>query len=217
MPEDFRIFQKFNDPELAETIANKLRSLDIEAQVSDDSVNFNPSYVSNMYESNIYVKIKHSDFDRAHQMLDEYYQEQINDVPPNYYLLSFSKRELMEIVAKPDEWGRFDYTLAKKLLAERGYAVTSDTVEALKEERLEELAKPEKAQPIWIIFGYICAISMFFVGIVIGYALAFSRKTLPNGQNVFIYTPETRRHGKRIFYIGLVFLATLLFMFITHR
>ncbi len=59
-----------------------------------------------------------SDFDRANRALEEYYQPILNDVDPDYYLLSFSDRELLDVVNQPDKWGHFDRALAKKLLLE---------------------------------------------------------------------------------------------------
>lgn len=203
MPETFRTFQKFNDPELAVTIAGKLRDGNIESHIVDENPNFEPSFSPNIVAPTIHLKVKAEDFDRAHEVLEKYYQQQTDEVPPNYYLLSFSKRELMEIIAKPDEWGHFDYALAKRLLADRGHFVTPQTVTTLKEERLRDLSQPEKPQTGWIVLGYIFAIFGSFIGILIGYMLTHTRKTLPNGENVFVYSPRTRWHGKRIFYLGL--------------
>ncbi|MBS1663859.1 MAG: hypothetical protein JST68_22630 [Bacteroidetes bacterium] len=218
MTEAFRTFQKFNDPELAAIIAGKLQELGIETEIVDESANFDPSYANNSFEPTIHLKIKADRFDRAHAVLEEYYQQQVDDVPSHYYLLSFSNRELMEIIAKPDEWGHFDYALAQKLLAERGHPVTPSTIETLKEQRIEELAKPEpeKNQTTWIVLGYFFSVFGSFPGILIGYLLAFTHKTLPNGQNVHLYSPATREHGRKIFFIGLMTLAFWVVYKITH-
>jgi hypothetical protein len=203
MTESFRTFQKFNDPDLAKVIAGKLQELHIESLIVDENPNFDPSFVTNTVEPTIHLKVKATDFHRAHQVLEEYYQQQLNEVDPDYYLLSFTNEELMEIVAKPDEWGHFDYALAKKLLADRGHAITPIDAATLKQQRLQYLAQPERTHTGWIIGGYICAILGGWFGLLIGYILAYTRKTLPNGENVHIYPPGTRWHGRRIFFLGI--------------
>jgi hypothetical protein len=204
MAGSYQTFQKFNDPDLAGVIARKLRELNIPSQVVDENPNFNPSFVNNVVEPTIHLKVRSGDFDRAHQALEEYYRQQLNDVDPDYYLFSFSDTELLDIVAKPDEWGHFDYALAKKLLADRGLTITPATAEELKQQRLKELALPERAHTGWIIAGYICAILGGFFGLIIGYVFAYTKKTLPNGGTVYVYPDQARHHGKRIFFIGIL-------------
>jgi hypothetical protein len=48
---------------------------------------------------------------------------------------------LLDIVAKPDEWGHFDYVLARKLLAERGLPIPDETIRQMKQQRLRQLAQ----------------------------------------------------------------------------
>jgi hypothetical protein len=88
-----------------------------------------------------------ADLDEAHKALEEYYRHQLQDVDPGYYLFSFSDVELLEIVAKPDEWGHFDYVLARALLADRGLEIPDETVEQMKQQRLRQLAKESVMDP----------------------------------------------------------------------
>ncbi len=128
----------------------------------------------------------------------------INNVDDDYYLLSFTDDELYDILVKSDEWSEFDYSLSKKLLKERGKSVDDELLKSLKLKRIKELAKPEGNQKGWIIAGYIFAFLGGFLGLIIGYFLWTSKKTLPNGQKVFSYYPKDRRNGKYIFYISLI-------------
>jgi len=112
MADNYLTFQKFNDPQLAQTIAHQLAELGIPSQIADEHPNFNPSFVTNVVEPTIHLKLRAQDFDQAHQALEEYYRQHLHDVDPDYYLLSFTDQELKDIVAKPDEWGHFDYALA---------------------------------------------------------------------------------------------------------
>ena len=53
-------------------------------------------------------------------------EKEIEVIDDDYYLLSFSDDELIDVVSKSDEWNKFDVSLAKKLLKERGNEITND-------------------------------------------------------------------------------------------
>ncbi|MHA4808454.1 hypothetical protein ACX0G9_10110 [Flavitalea flava] len=215
MPESFLTFQKFNDAGLASVIAERFKEQQIEYLIENEVPVFDVSFANNSIEPTIQLKVRPADFPRAHATLEAWYQTQLQDVDPDYYLLSFTDRELLDIVSKPDEWGHFDYALAKKLLTDRGIPITSDTANTLREKRLEELSKPERSSPNWILAGYFFAISGGLLGLFIGYFLCYFKKTLPNGGRVFVYAEPERKHGQRIMIISAIssaiWLSVLLF------
>lgn len=205
MAPTYLTFQQFNDPGLATAIAEKLKEEGIDCRMESDESHFSailghntPGYIS--------LQLPGTDFTRAHAILEAYYQAQLQDVEPDYYLYSFTDEELMEIVSKPDEWGHFDYVLARKLLAERGKPVTDEIADQLKQRRLEELAQPDSrpagdAGPIPPLGG---------AGAIMGYIMATHKKTLPNGEQVYSYPQADRKRGKTIFYIAIVVLILFL-------
>ena len=81
---------------------------------------------------------------------------------------------------------------------------------AMDTERLEVLTAPEKNQPIWIIVGYLMALTGGFLEIIMGYLFRTMKKTLPNGERVYAYTQSDRNHGVGIMVLGV--LTTTAFM-----
>jgi hypothetical protein len=146
MAAPFLTFQKFNDPGLASAIADKLKERRIECLVEKVLPLLEPSFFRNTVEQTIHLKVRATDFDRAHKALEEHYEHQLQDVDPGYYLFSFTDLELLEIVAKPDEWGHFDYVLARELLAERGLPIPDETIQQMKKQRLRQLAQQARAE-----------------------------------------------------------------------
>ena len=69
---------------------------------------------------------------------------------------------------------------------------------------MKALAKPEESQKSWIIAVYLFSFLGGGVGVIIGYSLWSSKKTLPNGERIYSYKSEDRKHGKNIFIIGLI-------------
>jgi hypothetical protein len=146
MADPFLTFQKFNDPGLASAIAGKLKEQRIECLMEKVQPLLEPSFFRNTVEQTIHLKVRATDFDRAHKALEEHYEHQLQDVDPGYYLFSFTDLELLEIVAKPDEWGHFDYVLAREVLAERGLPIPDETIQQMKQQRLRQLAQEARAE-----------------------------------------------------------------------
>ena len=146
MMASFLTFQKFNDPGLASAIADKLKERRIECVVEKVQPLLEPSFFRNTVEQTIHLKVRATDFDKATRALEEHYEHQLQDVDPGYYLYSFTDVELLDIVAKPDEWGHFDYVLARELLAERGLPIPDETIEQMKQQRLRQLAQQARAE-----------------------------------------------------------------------
>ncbi|WP_343538183.1 hypothetical protein [Flavobacterium mesophilum] len=163
--------------------------------------------MQNQYE----IKIDPINFEKAEAILEKATENILTEVDSDYYLLSFSDDELYDVLLKSDEWNVFDYKLAQKILKERGKNIDSEMLAFLKKERLQTLAKPEEPQKSWINIGYIFSFLGGALGIVIGYLLWTSKKTLPNGQRIYSYNEADRKHGKTIFIIGaIVFPVALL-------
>lgn len=215
MAETFLTFQKFHDIEIANEIAEQLNQNGIQFLLEENQkTNFDPSFANNPTEPGILIKVRPEDFAIAHKALEDYYKKQLATVEPSYYLFEFSDEELMEIIAKPDEWGDFDYQLAQKILSDRGKGINSSTVQKLKEQRIDELSAPEKASNSLIIAGYFFALFGAVFGIVIGAHLSKSKKTLPNGKRSFVYGDEDRKNGKRILWMSLIILSLAVLMYL---
>ncbi len=120
MANDFTTFQKFQDPELAQDILNLLRQNHLECEIEDHNKFFDASFANNRIEASIILKIRKDDFEKADKILNDYYSTHLDTVESDYYLFEFTDEELYEIIARPDEWGKYDYLLAQKILKERG-------------------------------------------------------------------------------------------------
>lgn len=142
----FKTFQTFRDPQLASAIADTLKAKRIVCHIEKVEPLLESSFLPNVIEPNLHLKVRVADLDRAHRVLEEYYERQLQDVDPGYYLFSFTDTELLDIVAKPDEWGHFDYVLARELLAERGLPIPDETIRQMKQQRRRQLAQQSRVE-----------------------------------------------------------------------
>jgi len=217
MGDQLLTFQKFKDPEIANDIADKLRSAGIRCEIEDDHKFFDPTFSRNPLQNEIRVKLDPADFSKATKVLDDYYRSQLDTVDKDYYLFDFTDEELLQILTKPDEWGPLDYQLAQKILSDRGKEITGVELQSLKSQRISELEKPERSPTGLIIAGYISAVLGGIFGLVIGWILSTTKRTLPDGQFVYTYNSSDRQHGRIISGIALLMLISVLFFSLAAR
>jgi hypothetical protein len=213
MQDGYEAFQKLHSVEQANDVGEILKKAGIEYHVVQDKPFFDISFAFNKTDPDVNLVIRQSDFLKARETLQDYYESRLESVDKDYYLFQFTDKELTEIIQKPDEWGSFDYELAKHILHERGIDITEDLESTIMEKRLEELSMPENISRGWIILGYVCAFFGGFAGIIIGWILAYYTKKLPNGVRVFVYNSTARKHGKVIFCISIF---TFIFFILTR-
>lgn len=206
MVEQFLPFKRLPSLQQALEIKDKLESNSIQVILADNVPPVDITFSGSTVQNQIDLKIKKSDFEKANKILEADAEKIINDLDKEYYLFEFTNDELYEILLKPDEWNEFDYKLSQKILTERGKSIDADLLNSLRNQRLKELAKPEENQRGWIWVGYILTLLGGFFGMIIGYLIWTSKKTLPNGEVVNSYSEQDRKHGKYIFFLGLFLL-----------
>ena len=158
-------FQQFNDPGLASAIADTLKEQEIECVVEKVRPLLEPGFFRNTVEQNIHLKVRAADLEKAERALEDHYMRHLQDIDPGYYLLSFTDVELLDIIAKPDEWGYFDHVLARELLAERGLEIPPEIVEEMKRQRRRQLAQQESMIPPDALVEIGTMLDQFFNGV----------------------------------------------------
>ncbi len=208
MTENFLIFKKYINKGIATEIGEQLKDNHIEFIIEDNTkINkqfFDPTFSNNSSNYEISLKVRQQDFNKAQKVLNEYYKELANLVDKDYYLFEFTDQELLEIIYKPDEWGELDNQLAQKILADRGKGIKPEIINLRNKKRAKKISKGENASK-YLFYRY-KNLGIFggFLSIFLGYDLVNSKKTMPNGKQVYTYREEDRKHGVKIFIIGIV-------------
>lgn len=128
----------------------------------------------------------------------------------DHYLHGFSDAELMDILLHSDEWSMEDVFGAQQVLGQRGKAVPDDLIAAARASRIRGLRNPAPPQTAFVVLGYVSALLGGLLGIAIGWYINTAMKILPNGERVPVYRIEDRRHGARLFAIGVTVALGLL-------
>lgn len=206
MSEEYIVFRSFPDMEQVSELAEILNKSGIPTRIGDNAPAVDITFTGGAaINTRIEIRIPQKDYKKAEQVLEDLAKENLNNVDPDYYLFSFTNEELFEILQKSDEWSNFDYNLAQKILKDRGEPIDAEYIEKLKNERMKKLAEPDNRASLTITLGYLLAFMGGFLGLLIGYFLWTSKKSLPDGSRVYSYSKEDRKDGKYIFFIGAAF------------
>ena len=212
--EKYLTYQKFNDQAAAAELAQLFQENGLDFELENSSLNFDASFSFNELNKEFRVKIKSEDFKIADEILYQDNLKAIANVKEDYYLFQFSTEELIDLVSKADEWSTFDVVLAEKILRNRGHEISADKINHLKEERLEQLAKPATVSTIWLLIGYLLSLMGGLLGILIGWYLTYHKKILPNGQHEYFYLSKYRDHGTWMMLLGgISFLIAIVLKF----
>lgn len=201
----FLTYQKFYNKSQATDLVELLTTNQVEFFFEDASTNFDPSFANNEISKEYIVKVQKEDFEKVDKILTDLYAKEIDSVDAAYYLFDFTNDELTDLLIKSDEWSKYDYLLAQKILEKRGIEINDDLLNTFKKQRIEDLTKPDKTQKTSIIMGYIFALLGGLIGGFIGWHLLCHKKTLPNGDRVYGYSVSDRKQGKRILILGIFF------------
>jgi hypothetical protein len=209
MSHPYVTFKKYPDVKQARAIQELLLENGVECIFVNNSSQLDSNFsgeLLNEYE----LQLNPENFEKAEALLEKDAEAMLTDLPEDYYLLEFTDEELYDVILKHDEWSEFDYMLARKLLQEKGKAVDESLIRNLRKQRIEDLAKPEQDQQAWVMAGYALSLIGGFFGVITGYVLWTSQKTLPNGQVVYTYSKRDRMHGKNILILGCIMLPFLI-------
>ncbi len=198
------VYQTFSSKELAIELTNLLSENNIIFKTEVFNATFDSAFTNNSNKDYV-VKINPSDFEKVDALLLESMKDEINNVNEDYYLLQFSNEELFDLLRRRDEWSQFDVLLAKKILQSKNIEFSIEQENKIKAERLAELSKPKELSKSYYYSGIIFSFFGGFLGLLIGLDILTSKKTLPNGNKVHVYSLNDRKKGKEIIYIFFIF------------
>lgn len=197
-------FRKYDNRDEAQAVLDLLATHRIPGIISEEHQMLDRNLIGQQFELPYVVKIAPDQFTAAEDALLQ--AVDVNAITPeaDYYLLSFSDEELLDLVKKKDEWGNYDYALALQLLKERGIDISVQDVRMLQQERVQTLGKQHHDSLVWMIVGYLSAFAGGMLGLFIGLFMANFKKTLPDGSRMHAFSPQSRRHGVLMSIIAVV-------------
>ncbi|RAJ77575.1 hypothetical protein CLV59_107342 [Chitinophaga dinghuensis] len=213
-------FKRFHTAGQAAEIITLLKAHQIPVDYEEEMV-LDKVYTGQNFDQRHLVKIPADYFSQADKLLKSEMKVSLDDVEPDYYLLSFSTEELKEIIHKKDEWGDYDYVLALQLLEKQGITYSAEQLDTLGNDRIETLSTPQDLPKLWQAVGFLSPLLLLlafipfihyfaFLGIFIGAFVRLTKKTLPDGSRIHAFSEKTREQGKWMLLTGPVLIVICL-------
>lgn len=200
----YSVYKVFTDLNDAETFVEYLKEQNIDAFIAEDDTQMNLIFGEVTQNKKYYLKIKQQDFQLVDELLKAESEKNIELLPDDYYLFSYSDGELWDILKKADEWSAFDVSVAKKRLRDKGHVINDRLMQSFKEERVKSLSVQEDANISWLVIGYILTILTGVAGIFWGLNYLNADLNLPNGKKISRYTQQTLLHGRILLALGII-------------
>jgi hypothetical protein len=205
---EFLTYKKYIDLDRASELIDLLDNHEIPYEIEDNSREVPDFFLGQDTEKQIHIKISSEQFDYVNQLLEEQARLTLENIGPDYYLFQFTDKELLDVVAKPDQWSELDVQLARKLLTDRGVSPSKMDEAVMIQAKKEELEEKDENHSGWLIAGYVSAFLGGVLGIAIGFILLTAKKTLRDGSRVYMFNENSRTHGKIMLAIGILILCT---------
>lgn len=204
MSNELSVYRKFIYKDDALELAKILEENYFMYELTDNSSKLDASFGGDINTKQYELKIRKDDFIEVEKIEEDLVKNDLENVEKSYHLFDYSDEELIEIVTKKDEWNKFDYLLAQKILKERGKEINPELLNVINKQRIESLSVQEES-PVWlIIIGYVSAFFAGFLGIFIGGYLMYYKKALPNGDRIYGFNRNDRSHGQNILIISAI-------------
>lgn len=137
-------------------------------------------------------------FQRAHEILAA---DKAGDMEE---LNEKSDEALIEMLCEAERWPESLRQQARHILAGRDIHFSNEELEALESSRYATLKKPRSVEDWELVLAFLLAFAGGFIGLAWGWLLMTSKRTLPNGEQVWLYDAHARRAGRWLIGIGAV-------------
>lgn len=204
MSTELSTYRKFIYKDDALELIKILEENHIAYELANNSSQLDSSFGGDINTKQFELKIHKDDFVFVENLEEELIKNEIENVEEDYHLFEYSDEELVEIVTKKEEWNKFDYLLAQKILKERGKEINPELLKIINKQRIESLSTQEESPSWLILIGYASAVFAGFLGIFVGAYLMYYKKALPNGDRIYGFTKKDRSHGQNILIISAI-------------
>jgi hypothetical protein len=213
---EFVTYTKYNSLLDAAPLIEILSEAGIEYEIENASPSLDITFSANTMQNEYRVKIVQEDFEKADALLQDAALTTLDDIEEDHYLFDFTDEELLEILEKPDEWSNNDYIYARKIFQERGKVFSDEQLNTMRNKRIENLKMP-LPEPVGLIrTGWFFAVAGGLFGLIIGWYLKEFKKTLFNGERVWVFDESTRNKGRQIMQMGLIIHIILIVVYLLH-
>jgi hypothetical protein len=193
------VFRRYTDQENALKDLTLLRENNVAADLSQEHINGVLNYQLELNE--VFM-------DKAEKLISS--TSSSPEEAPAHFMEDYTDEELEEIIIHYSEYAESTVAWARNALEERNPAFDFTSLEHKQadefQKRLKEVQRGIRAKPIGLIAAYLFALIGGLLGMATGWFIEVSQTKGVDGIRYPTYDAFSRRHAKRIKWIGFVVL-----------
>lgn len=186
------LLREFRDEESLRELISLLQEVGIDTFLHDSSSGFDVTFAYNKTTQFWQIWVDQSNEEKAKLICKQFDEEIVAQLTDDYYLFSFSNKELLDIINHPEAWSSVDLMLAQKLLDKNGIPVDSEVVEHKIQLSKASLDESDSVPQYVITLGYVLSIIGGAFGLAIAMILIFSKKTTSDGNRIHRFDKASR-------------------------
>lgn len=152
-------FQRFSSIEQTSDLISILDKNDIPYQIDDSALRFQLVCSINSQFNQVILKIRDKDFEKVNNLIFEK-SENIDD---SHYLFTFSDKDIIDVIANPNDWTNDEQTIAKQIINKRGLSVTAEDIRQARIKNAEINKDSSKDKPVSKGYGWFLTIGLLSI------------------------------------------------------
>lgn len=199
MPSRYIELQRCRDSESVDDVTRVLDAEGITYRLGADAPRADLTLLVGSNEPQVIVSVLEDEYDAARAAMEA--DSLRTALPPDHHLLTSTDEEILNIVARPEEWSPYDVAHARRIMNERG--LVPARIETVRKGLLQEIHTGKRAPTSLILAGWVFSLLGGLFGFAIGCSLHYSTEDTPEGKFP-TYDARSRRMGKGMLYLSSI-------------
>lgn len=194
LPDSLVLLCDYTDDLEAGRDAHRLEASGIPCVVKHEHETFNPAFTLKSSFAAVHLLVPEEAVSQARTLLG-LDQPEGNDDAVASFIADLSDEELLDVVARPDEWNAETVRAAEDLLQKRGRSPTESQKEALRAEWVRQERTSKRGDPVWMIVAALAVLGGGWAGFLIGLGYRHLKLRDATGARYYVYDQRTRWWG----------------------
>jgi len=152
-------YQSFPEIEQASGLIAILDSNNIPYEIDDSAARFKLVASTNSPLNQVIVKIREIDIEKANLLQADKPDIKIED----HYLYTFSDKDIIDVIANPDEWTKDEQSIAGQIVKQRGLSISAEDIKSARSKKIIEDKKMVNDKQINRNYGWFMTIGLLSI------------------------------------------------------
>lgn len=157
--DNFIEFQSFPNIELASDLIEIFDKNEIPYQIDDSASRFQLVSSTNSPLNLVIIMIREQDLEKVNNLLSE----KVENIDDSHYLFTFSDKDIVDVIANPNDWTIEEQNIAKQIIKRRGLNVSAEDIRKARVQDTQIYKKIDNVKPINKSYNWLLIIGLLSI------------------------------------------------------